>query len=104
MAGIKKIAQIVLASVLLAGSIIAGDQSERKVVQRNEPEYPQIAQRMSLHGSVKLKLWISPDGTVRRVEYVGGHPLLAESALKAVKSWIYESSPKESTAEVQLKF
>ena len=59
---------------------------------------------MNWHGSVKFKLWINPDGTVRRVEYVGGHPLLAESALKAVKSWIYESSEKESTASVEVKF
>ena len=31
------------------------------------------------------RLRITPTGTVRRLEYMGGHPLLAESALKAVK-------------------
>ena len=40
---------------------------------------------MSLHGTVKFKVLIAPDGTVRSVECVGGHPLLAESALKAKK-------------------
>ena len=104
MAGMKKLAHIVLSSVLLAGTAIAGDQPDRKLVHRNEAEYPPIAQKMNLHGTVKFKLWINPDGTVRRVEYVGGHPLLAESALKAVKSWTYENSAKDSTALVELKF
>ena len=44
------------------------------------------------------------DGTVRRLEYIGGHPLVAESALKAVKGWKYEAAPKESTTAVELKF
>ena len=59
---------------------------------------------MNLHGTVKLKIWISPDGTVRRLEYIGGHPLLAESALKAVKGWKYQSAAQGSTTIVELKF
>lgn len=53
---------------------------------------------------VKLKIWISSDGTVRRLEYVGGHPVLAESALKAVKAWKYEPGTKETTATVKMRF
>jgi TonB family protein len=56
------------------------------------------------HGSVKLKIWIAPDGTVRRLEYIGGHPLLAESALKAVKTWKYQPATTESTSQVEIKF
>ena len=79
-------------------------QTERQVTRREEPDYPELAKRLNLHGTVKLKIWISPDGTVRRVEYVGGHPVLAESALKAVKGWHYDAAPKESNAIVELKF
>ncbi|HYU46287.1 MAG TPA: energy transducer TonB [Terriglobales bacterium] len=89
--------------ILLAGSAAAAGQ-EREVVRRAAPEYPPIAARMHLHGAVKLKIWISPEGTVRRLEYIGGHPLLAESALKAVKGWRYEAAARESTATVELKF
>jgi outer membrane biosynthesis protein TonB len=53
---------------------------------------------------VKLKVWIGPDGTVRRLEYVGGHPLLATSALPAVKKWKYQPGPGESTSQVEIKF
>jgi len=94
---------ILLCVVLLISSANAADQ-ERKVVRREEPEYPALAARMNIHGTVKLKIWINPDGTVRRLEYVGGHPVLAESGLKAVKGWKYEPSSRESTAVVELKF
>ena len=89
--------------MLLAGSALAADP-ERKLVRREEPDYPAIAEKMALHGSVKLKIWINPDGTVRRLEYVGGHPVLAESALKAVKGWKYEPGSKETTATVEVRF
>jgi TonB family protein len=95
--------QILLCVTLLVSSASAADQ-ERKVVRREEPEYPPIAARMNLHGTVKLKIWISPVGTVRRLEYIGGHPLLAESALKAVKTWNYQAASQESTTIVELKF
>ncbi len=95
--------QILLCVTLLVSSASAAVQ-ERKVVRREEPEYPPIAARMNLHGTVKLKIWISPVGTVRRLEYIGGHPLLAESALKAVKTWEYQASAQESTTVVELKF
>lgn len=93
----------VLCAILLVGSASAADQ-ERKVVRREEPEYPPIAAKMHLHGTVKLKIWISPEGEVRRLEYIGGHPLLAESALKAVKGWKYQPVARESTTIVELKF
>jgi outer membrane biosynthesis protein TonB len=51
-----------------------------------------------------MKIWISRDGEVNRVEYIGGHPLLAESALKAIKSWRYETGAKDTTTVVEVKF
>jgi len=98
-----KLQSMSLCVTLLAGSASAADQ-ERKLVRGQEPEYPPIAEKMHLRGAVKLKIWISPDGTVRRLEYIGGHPLLAESALKAVKTWKYQNAPQESTTVVELKF
>lgn len=90
--------------ILALGTLWAEDQPERRLLIRLDAEYPPIALKMNLHGSVKLKIWITPDGAVRRLEYVGGHPLLAESALKAVKNWKYAAAAKESTAEVEVKF
>jgi TonB family protein len=78
--------------------------SARKVLQRRDPEYPPLALKMSLHGAVKLKLSIAADGTVRSAECIGGHPVLAESAIKAVKSWKFEVAARESTESVEVNF
>jgi TonB family protein len=79
-------------------------QTERKLAHHEDPEYPELARKLNLHGMVKLKIWINPDGSVRRLEYIGGHPVLAEAALKAVKGWHYEAASKESDTVVGLKF
>ena len=100
----KRKAKIVGCALLLSVSLFAADQGERKVLVRIEPEYPAIATKMNLHGGVKIKVWITADGSVSRLEYIGGHPLLAESALKALKSWKFQPGAKESTAQIELKF
>jgi TonB family protein len=100
----KRFGQMALLMVLLAAGSYGADSAERQIVQRQEAEYPDIAAKHNIHGSVKLKIWIAPDGTVRRLEYIGGHPLLAESALKAVKNWKYQPATTESTSQVEIKF
>ena len=95
---------ILLCIVLFTAGVSASAQADRKVIRREDPDYPELAKKANLHGTVKLKIWISPDGTVRRLEYVGGHPVLAEAALKAVKGWHYEPATKESNTIVGLKF
>jgi TonB family protein len=94
-----------LTLIILSLAMFPAEASvERKVLAHAEAEYPELAQRNNLHGAVKLKIWISPAGEVRRLEYIGGHPVLAEAALKAVKSWKYEQAPQESTLVVEVKF
>jgi TonB family protein len=90
--------------LFLTLDLTASDKSERKLLSHDQPEYPQLAKGMNLHGTVKLRVWVRPDGSVRRLEYIGGHPLLAESALKTVKSWTYVNAEHESTELVELKF
>jgi TonB family protein len=100
----KRFGHITICALLLMAGSYAADQADRKVVHREDAEYPAIAAKNNLHGTVKLKIWISADGTVRRLEYIGGHPLLAESALKAVKNWKYQAAASESTSQVEIKF
>lgn len=99
----KNVRSIAIALLLLAGLSMA-DDAARKALQHSDPVYPAVAARMNLHGTVKLKIWITPDGSVRRVDYIGGHPLLAESAVKAIHDWKFEPGPKETTETVEVKF
>jgi TonB family protein len=76
----------------------------RKIIRRSEPDYPELAAKMSLHGIVKIKALIARDGTVTALVCIGGHPVLAAAALEAVRTWRYEAAPHESTQIIEVKF
>jgi TonB family protein len=70
----------------------------------SQPLYPGIAKTMNLRGSVQLEVTVKPDGSVKDVRVIGGHPLLADAAVKSVKQWRYEPSGRETTELVKLNF
>ena len=82
----------------------AGTGFARQLVTRVEPEYPETLQRLQIGGTVRLIVTISPKGSVEGVQLLGGNPILAEPALKAVKQWVYSPSPSRSTLEVSIPF
>ena len=100
----RNIGYITLLCILLIASAGADDDKERKLVSRQDPQYPAIAKQMNLHGTVKIRVWITPQGTVRRSEYIGGHPLLAQAAIDALKDWKYEPNNHETTTVVEVHF
>ena len=74
-------------------------------LQRNTPpEYPEIAKRMNLTGTVQVQAWVKPDGTVRDVKVLGGHPLLADALARAVRQWKYQPTAKETVEVVRFSF
>ena len=79
-------------------------ESARRITVRIDPEYPEIAARLRLFGSVQLQALVRADGTVKRVTVVGGHPMLAEAAANAVMQWQYEPSSRETTEAVKISF
>jgi len=68
------------------------------------PEYPDIAQRMNLAGTVQVQALVRPDGTVKEVKILGGHPLLADAAVRAIMQWKYQPAPKETVEIVKFSF
>ena len=95
-------------TVAQEGSKKAPEKSEqpvlRKIKSRAQPMYPELARRMKLSGTVKLELIIGPDGKVKSAKVLGGHPLLAESALDAVRRWVYEPAHDQTVQVVDVKF
>jgi TonB family protein len=57
------------------------------VVNFVEPIYPREARLDHTEGVVKLILVIGVDGSIADLQVVSGHPLLIDSALKAVRQW-----------------
>lgn len=98
----------VVASVLsvATGSAQQGSSGEgsRKVKTRVTPAYPELARRMNVTGKVKIEVVIAPDGRVRSTRVIGGHPLLVQSALDAVKEWKFVPAAEETTQIVEFSF
>ena len=63
--------------------------SGRKVVRKVDPRYPELARRMNLSGTVKVIAVVAQDGNVKKVEPVGGSPILVEAAQSAISLWKY---------------
>lgn len=75
----------------------------RKVLRKVQPEYPSDARRMNLGGTVKLFAMVAPNGRVKKVEPVGGSPLLVRAAESAVEQWKYEAGA-ESKETIEIHF
>ncbi len=82
----------------------AGASAERKLLTRVEPEYPATLRQLQIGGTVRLMLTVSPKGNVVSVRILGGNPILAESAAKAVRQWVYAPGPSQTSIEVSIPF
>jgi len=79
-------------------------ESKRKVTSRVMPDYPDMARRMSLRGVVKVDAVVGSNGVVKTVEIKGGHPVLAQAAVTAVRKWKWEPSAHDTREPVEVKF
>src|ERR1700740_3256021 len=95
---------IVFALSLAAAQKTNVEKGNRKLKSRTDPVLSDIARRMSLSGKVKVEVTIASDGHVKSARALGGHPLLVQACLEAVKNWKYETAPEESTQLVEFDF
>jgi TonB family protein len=94
---------------LLPGAIVperalAQGELTRKVKTRVSPTYPELARRMSVRGTVKIVVVVSPNGNLKDAKVVGGNPILVNAALEAVKKWKFEPAQDESAGTVEFNF
>jgi TonB family protein len=85
-------------------TVSASGQENRKLIDQPVPSYPPIARRVGLSGTVKVEVVVAPDGRVKDVKVIGGHPLLVDSTLEALKKWKYAPSNAETTATLVFNF
>jgi TonB family protein len=79
-------------------------KTDRKVTTRVEPDYPPVLRMRQIGGTVRLEVTITPHGTVESAKVLGGNPILAESAVIAVKKWKFVSAETATTTTVSLVF
>lgn len=80
------------------------NNSDRKLISRIEPEYPEVLRMHSIGGTVRLMVTIAPSGNVNDVVVLGGDAALGQAAATAVANWKYAAAPARSTTEVTLTF
>lgn len=82
----------------------SAQEISRKVKTKVAPAYPDLARRLAVTGTVKIAVVVAPNGTVKSTKVVGGHPLLCDAAVEAVKKWKFEPDAEESSGVVEFRF
>lgn len=94
------------AAVGLIGGGNAAAQSApgRRVLKRVEAQYPFILKSRSIGGTVRLKVLVKADGSVKSMEVLGGNAILAAAAQNAVMQWKFAPDVSETTVDVSVVF
>jgi TonB family protein len=92
---------LVMFSYLLVGY---AQDTKRKILKKVPAEYPRILKDKGIGGTVRLKVFIKPDGSVKDTEVLGGNPILAECAEKSVKQWKFSPLNSDSNVEIVVHF
>ena len=73
----------------LQSEVLSARDATRLLLNQIKPDYPPIAHANFIEGQVQMELSVGVDGHVRKAHVLRGHPLLAASALKALRRWVY---------------
>jgi TonB family protein len=100
---------LLMMSTLVCGAPLAAqtrgeNSSDRKLITRVEPDYPDALKRLYIGGVVRLEVLVAPNGVVKSTKLLGGSPILGQSTMKAVKQWRYAPAASEETLTVKLEF
>lgn len=78
-----------------------------QTLTRVSPQYPEIAKRAGLRGTVVVDMSVSPDGLVANATSRTGNPILAEAAIDAAKRWRfnpYAAQPSDPLRRISVNF
>lgn len=90
--------------IRLSAEVLQG-RLEHKV----KPKYPDEAKQAHLKGTVRLRVLVGEDGSVKEAKPIDGDPVLAKAATDAVLQWRYrpftlDGRPIQMEGEVDVKF
>ncbi len=103
MHSLKKLVLIALIALVTITKSIAAS-GDRKLLVVGQTEYPQFARQMRITGAVKFEATVLPNGKVRDLRLVGGHPLLVDAARKSAAKFEYEPTDRETTQTIVVNF
>ncbi|MCS7044112.1 MAG: energy transducer TonB [Bryobacteraceae bacterium] len=76
-------------SVAASGQVILlpSFEAERHILHREPVRLPPEIGETGIRGNVVVSVEVDPEGRLRRVQLVSGHPLLVEPALRALRQY-----------------
>ena len=88
---------------------VGGNVEAAMLVSGPKPAYPEVARQARIQGTVELKAIIGKDGKVQDLKVMNGNPLLVNSALDAVRKWVYKPTllngvPVNVATEIDVTF
>ncbi len=88
---------------------VGGAVQSAKMLKTVQPEYPPLAKQSRIQGTVRFTAAIGQDGKIKNLTLLGGHPLLVQSAVEAVKQWVYNPTllngePVEVITQIDVNF
>ena len=98
---------LILGCAAGSGPVAWGQEPQeitRKLKSKIPPLYPELARRMNITGIVKVQITVDKAGAIKNTKLVGGHPILANAAMDAIRKWRYESAAEETTGVVEFHF
>jgi periplasmic protein TonB len=89
--------------------LLVSHWAEGNLIFRVQPTYPPLAKQARVQGAVEMRAIISKTGAIENLTVVSGHPMLAASAVEAVRQWRYRpyllnSEPIEVETEITVNF
>lgn len=80
-----------------------------EVLERVPPDYPPLAKQVRIQGTVRFRVQVGADGTVKNMQLIAGHPLLVQAAQEALRRWKFRPAeangqPVEGSMTVDLNF
>lgn len=95
----------IVCAVLLSAALPGwGAPIQRPVISRITPNYPEVARRMHVEGTVVVELTAMPDGSVRGAHAISGHPLLMQAAEDCASHWRFLPTAKAEHGTVAVVF
>lgn len=94
---------LALALTFVPGAVVP-QENEPKVLKKTLPAYPEILKKMGVSGTVRVKVTIAADGSVKDVEARGGNAIFIDSVAAAVRSWKYVAGERQRSADITVTF
>ena len=79
-------------------------ERERKILKKVEVQYPAVLRKRGIGGTVRLKVVVRADGSVKDIEVLGGNAALVDAAEIAVRQWRFAPGDAETFMTVAVKF